>query len=102
VLIDEIHTPDSSRFWIKDTYQKLLNEGKEPQKLDKEYVRQWLAEKGFIGEGKIPAIPDEVKIEAAKRYITAYEMVTGKEFKALNDDVMRRIEANLRKAKLIL
>lgn len=91
VLIDEIHTPDSSRFWIRDTYQKLFNEGKEPQKLDKEYVRQWLANKGFIGEGSIPKIPDDVKIEAAKRYITAYEMITGKNFEAKNGDVLKRI-----------
>ncbi len=100
ILIDEIHTPDSSRFWIKDTYNDLFSKGEEPQKLDKEYVRQWLANKGFIGEGKIPEIPDEVKIEAAKRYITAYEMVTGKEFKAKNEDVAKRIERNLKKAKI--
>jgi len=102
VLIDEIHTPDSSRFWIKDTYDKLFSEGKEPQKLDKEYVRMWLSEKGFIGEGKIPAIPDEVKVEAAKRYITAYEMITGKEFEAKNEDVWKRIEGNLRKSGIKL
>ena len=101
VLIDEIHTPDSSRFWIKDTYDDLFSKGQEPQKLDKEYVRQWLANKGFIGEGKIPHIPDEVKIEAAKRYIKAYEMITGKEFKAKNEDVLERIEGNLRKAKVL-
>ena len=100
VLIDEIHTPDSSRFWIKNTYNELFSRWQEPQKLDKEYVRQWLAEKGFIGEGKIPAIPDEVKIEAAKRYITAYEMITGKEFNARNGNVLERIEYNLKKAKV--
>lgn len=96
VLIDEIHTPDSSRFWIKDSYDKLYSKGEEPQKLDKEYVRQWLSNQGFIGEGPIPYIPDEVKIEAAKRYITAYEMITGKEFEAKNEDVLKRIEGNLR------
>ena len=98
VLIDEIHTPDSSRFWIKGTYEELFSKGQEPQKLDKEYVRQWLADKGFIGEGKIPDIPDEVKIEAAKRYITAYEMITGKDFGAKNEDVLERIKNNLKKA----
>ena len=101
VLIDEIHTPDSSRFWIKGTYEKLFSKGQEPQKLDKEYVRQWLADKGFIGEGKIPDIPDEVKIEAAKRYITAYEMITGKDFEAKNENILKRIEKNLKKAKLL-
>ena len=101
VLIDEIHTPDSSRFWIKDTYDELFSKGQEPQKLDKEYIRMWLSGKGFIGEGKIPAIPDEIKVEAAKRYITAYEMITGKEFEAKNEDVWKRIEGNLRKNKII-
>lgn len=97
-LIDEIHTPDSSRFWVKDTYEKLFAEGKEPQKLDKEYVRQFLANKGFIGEGEIPEIPDEVKIEAAKRYIKAYEMITGQVFKTEVGDVNERIKNNLEKA----
>ena len=102
VLIDEVHTPDSSRFWIKDTYKKLFNEGGELQKLDKEYVRQWLAGKGFAGDGPIPKIPDEVKIEAAKRYITAYEMITGKKFEAKNEDVLERIEKSLRKIKIVV
>ena len=95
-LIDEIHTPDSSRFWIKDTYEQLFADGKGPQKLDKEYVRQFLADKGFIGEGDIPEIPDEVKIEAAKRYIKAYEMITGKEFKAEVGNILERIKGNLK------
>lgn len=98
ILIDEIHTPDSSRFWIKDTYEELFARREEPQKLDKEYVRQYLANKGFIGEGEIPEIPDEVKIEAAKRYITAYEMITGRLFEAESGDVMERIGGNLRKS----
>jgi phosphoribosylaminoimidazole-succinocarboxamide synthase len=95
-LIDEIHTPDSSRYWVKDTYEKLFAEGKDPQKLDKEYVRQWLADKGFIGDGEIPDIPDDVKIEAAKRYITAYEMITGQEFQAINENVLERIKKNIK------
>ena len=86
MLIDEAHTPDSSRFWIKNTYNELFSKEQEPQKLDKEYVRQFLANKGFIGDGPIPEIPDDVKIEAAKRYIAAYEMITGKEFEAKNED----------------
>ena len=94
-LMDEIHTPDSSRFWIKDTYEKLFREGKEPEKLDKEYVRTWLADKGFRGDGAIPKIPDEVKVEAARRYIKAYEMITGREFKAEEGDVLGRIKNNL-------
>jgi len=94
-LIDEIHTPDSSRFWVKDSYEKLFSEGKEPEKLDKEYVRQFLANKDFLGDGDIPEIPNEIKIEAAKRYIKAYEMITGNEFKAEVGDVNERIKKNL-------
>ena len=101
VLIDEIHTPDSSRFWIKDTYEELFGKGQEPQKLDKEYVRMWLSNNGFIGDGPIPKIPDEVKVEAAKRYITAYEMITGKKFEAKNENVLKRIEGNLEKSNII-
>ncbi len=102
MLIDEAHTPDSSRFWIKNTYNELFSKEQEPQKLDKEYVRQFLANKGFIGDGPIPEIPDDVKIEAAKRYIAAYEMITGKEFEAKNEDVLKRIERNLRESVLKL
>ncbi|MBI2558180.1 phosphoribosylaminoimidazolesuccinocarboxamide synthase [Candidatus Woesearchaeota archaeon] len=96
VLIDEAHTPDSSRFWIKGSYDELFSKDQEPQKLDKEYVRQWLSDKGFLGDGPVPSIPDEIKIEAAKRYITAYEMITGNEFMAKNEDVLKRIEKSLK------
>ncbi len=99
VLIDEVHTPDSSRFWIKDTYKELFSERKEPHKLDKEYLRQWLSDKGFTGDGLIPEIPDEVKIEAVNRYIKAYEMITGKPFIAKNENVLKRIEKVIYKLK---
>lgn len=100
-LIDEMHTPDSSRFWIKDTYDELFSKGEEPQKLDKEYVRQYLAKRGFVGEGKIPQIPDDVKVEASRRYIQAYEMITGREFNAEVGDVTQRVRKNLKKAGLL-
>lgn len=77
---DEIHTPDSSRYWFADTYGELFRAGQDQRKLDKEYVREWLAAKGFRGDGEPPALPDEVRIEAAKRYIAAYERITGLEF----------------------
>jgi phosphoribosylaminoimidazole-succinocarboxamide synthase len=94
-LIDEIHTPDSSRYWIKNSYEERFSMGQDPQKLDKEYVRQWLAEMGFLGDGEIPLIPDDVKIEAAQRYITAYEMITGQKFNAVVGDILTRITNNL-------
>ncbi len=95
-IIDEMHTPDSSRFWIKDTYDELFSQGKEPVKLDKEYVREWLVQKGFRGDGVIPKIPDEIKAEASRRYIQAYEMITGNEFKIAEGNVIERIRQNLK------
>ena len=95
---DEVHTPDSSRYWFADTYEKLFKAGKDQRKIDKEYVREWLAAKGFTGEGKPPALTDEVRIEAAKRYIQAYEQVTGLEFKISDEPVEQRITRNLKKA----
>ncbi len=94
-LIDEIHTPDSSRFWFMDTYEELFRTGKEQRKIDKEYVRKWLADKGFVGEGEVPPIPDDVRVEAAKRYIEAYELVTGQQFRAAAGDPTARIRENL-------
>ncbi|MFC1809919.1 phosphoribosylaminoimidazolesuccinocarboxamide synthase [Patescibacteria group bacterium] len=97
ILIDEIHTPDSSRFWFADEYEKRLEAGEEQKKIDKEYVREWLADKGFIGEGEIPQVPDEIRVEAARRYIEAYELITGQTFDAQVGDVMSRLENNLHK-----
>lgn len=95
VLMDEIHTPDSSRFWFADTYEQLFSAGKEQRKIDKEYVRTWLADHGFKGEGNVPVIPDEIKIEAARRYIEAFELITGNKFNAKVGDINKRIEQNL-------
>ncbi|EDM74033.1 phosphoribosylaminoimidazole-succinocarboxamide synthase [Plesiocystis pacifica SIR-1] len=80
VLIDEIHTPDSSRYWYIDGYDASMAAGEDPRSLDKEYVRRWLVEQGFRGEGTPPALSDEVRIEAAARYIETFEQVTGTDF----------------------
>ena len=81
VVIDEIHTPDSSRYWYADDYDARLARGEEPRSLDKEYVRRWLAnEAHWSGDGPPPVMPDEVRVEAARRYITSYEIVTGQTF----------------------
>lgn len=96
VLIDEIHTPDSSRFWYADEYQKRFEAGEEQKKIDKEYLRVWLAnEKGFRGDGEVPEIPDDIKAETARRYIEAYELITGQTFEAEVGDVMERLSTNL-------
>jgi len=96
VLIDEIHTPDSSRFWFADEYDKRLKDGVEQKKIDKEYLREWLADKGFRGDGEVPEIPEEVKVETARRYIEAYELITGREFFAEVGDVAERLSNNLK------
>lgn len=97
VLIDEIHTPDSSRFWFANEYEKRLAAGEEQKKIDKEYLREWLAERGFRGEGEIPAISDDVRAETARRYIEAYELITGREFTSNVGPVEERIRKNLGK-----
>lgn len=95
VLIDEIHTPDSSRYWFADEYQERFEKGELQKKIDKEYLRQWLAAAGFTGDGEVPEIPDEIKAETARRYIEAYELITGTTFNAEVGDVSKRITENL-------
>lgn len=100
VLIDEIHTPDSSRFWFVDEYATRFERGEEQKKIDKEYLRKWLADKGFTGDGDVPEIPDEIKVETARRYIEAYELITGRGFEAEVGDVLNRLTDNLQKYNL--
>ena len=102
VLIDEIHTPDSSRFWYQGTYRQLFDSGQEQKKIDKEFVRKWYADQGYRGDGKPPAMPESLKVEAAKRYIEAYEQVTGQKFiPDPSPNPAERIRENLRKAGLL-
>ncbi len=96
VVADEIHTPDSSRYWYLDTYERALGEGRDPQALDKEYVRRWLSdERGYRGDGPPPPLPDEVRCEAARRYIETYETITGQPFEADTREPVARIRQNL-------
>lgn len=81
LLVDEVHTPDSSRFWYADTYTELFEAGERQRKLDKEYLRQWLMEQGYQGDGRPPVIPPEIFHEVSRRYQTAYETITGGEFR---------------------
>ncbi|MBI2139238.1 phosphoribosylaminoimidazolesuccinocarboxamide synthase [Candidatus Woesearchaeota archaeon] len=97
VLADEVHTPDSSRFWYKDTYQELFEAGKDQRMIDKEYFRQWLIrEKGFMGDGPIPEIPDEIRVEFARRYIEVFEQITGETFSGTPGPVLERIKENMK------
>ncbi len=91
VVSDEVNTPDSSRYWYADTYQELFDAGEPQRKLDKEYVREWLAAQGFLGDGELPELSDEVRIEASRRYIQAYELITGQEFIVPEGSVTERV-----------
>ncbi len=95
VVIDEIHTPDSSRYWYRDAYERAMSEGRDPEALDKEYVRRWLGEQGFRGEGAVPELPVDVRCEAARRYIEAYERISGRDFEPDTEVPLRRIRRNL-------
>ena len=77
MLMDEVNTPDSSRYWMKDDYESRFEKGEEPRKLDKEYVRTWLSEQGFTGDGKPPKLTDDIRVEASARYMEVVEKFTG-------------------------
>lgn len=101
VLIDEVHTPDSSRFWKADTYEERFAAGEDPENFDKEFVRLAYAEKGYRGDGEIPSMPDELWAAASERYITIYELLTGKTFEAGEYPVEQRLFKNLKNAGVI-
>lgn len=98
VLIDEIHTPDSSRYFIKEGYQERQDKGEDQRHLSKEFVREWLIENGFQGlEGQtMPTMPDEFVQRVSDRYIELFELVTGRQFvKADTSKIKERIEQNI-------
>ena len=97
-LIDEIHTPDSSRYFYKDGYQESQDKGEKQKQLSKEFVRQWLIENGFQGKDgqEIPFMSDEFITSVSERYIELFEHITGEEFvKQEVDDVLARVENNI-------
>jgi len=101
ILIDEVHTPDSSRYWKADTYKSRLSAGQEPENFDKEFVRIAYAEQGYRGEGDIPSMPDSLWAAASERYITIYEMLTKETFMPGNYPVEARLADNLKKAGVL-
>jgi phosphoribosylaminoimidazole-succinocarboxamide synthase len=99
-LIDEIHTPDSSRYFYADTYRDLFDKGEEQRQLSKEFVRKWLMDNGFQGKAgqKVPEMTEEYCNSVSERYIELYEKITGDKFiKADTSDVADRIEENVSK-----
>jgi phosphoribosylaminoimidazole-succinocarboxamide synthase len=95
VVIDEIHTADSSRFWLSDTYKEAFEAGNDPKSFDKDYVRRWLSTEGYIGDGPIPTIPDDVRVEAAARYISACDTIRGESFVPNTEEPQARLIKNL-------
>lgn len=101
-LIDEIHTPDSSRYWIKKTYKERFQKGLEPQSYDKEELRIWFKNHGYKGEGKIPKMPSEFIAKMSLLYMQIYEKITGKKFiPEISKDVNKRIKKNLQASGII-
>ncbi|MCK5206428.1 MAG: phosphoribosylaminoimidazolesuccinocarboxamide synthase, partial [Cyclobacteriaceae bacterium] len=99
-LIDEIHTPDSSRYFYKDGYEDRQEKGEKQKQLSKEFVRQWLIENGFQGkEGQqVPEMTEEIVNNISDRYVELYEKVTGNKFVAPTDqNLVERIESNIKK-----
>jgi phosphoribosylaminoimidazole-succinocarboxamide synthase len=97
VLADEIHTPDSSRYWLRESYEHRFATGQPPESLDKDFVRRWVAERCDPYRDPIPEIPREVILEAARLYIGVFETITGQSFVVPEPGIppLARIRANL-------
>lgn len=103
ILIDEIHTPDSSRYWIAATYRERLNQGREPENIDKEFLRLWFRDHcDPYNDPELPKAPDDLIIELSSRYIRLYEMITGKQFSVdTSASIKDRMTANLKAAGIV-
>ena len=101
LLIDEVHTPDSSRFWKAGSYEGHFTAGQEPENFDKEFVRIAYAGQGYRGDGEIPGMPDSLWTAASERYITIYEMLTGGSLRPGRYPVEPRLLENLQQAGII-
>jgi phosphoribosylaminoimidazole-succinocarboxamide synthase len=98
VLADEIHTPDSSRYWLADSYPKKFEAGAPPDTFDKDFVRRWVAARCDPYKEKIPEIPEQVILEAAAIYVSAFEKITGERFPLPDPQVapLERIRGHLK------
>lgn len=92
VVIDELHTPDSSRYWTRDSYER---GDEQPEHMDKEYVRLWFAQQGYRGDGSPPPMPADLIAEVAARYIAVYERITGHTFVPGETPIAERIQRAL-------
>ena len=96
IVVDEIHTPDSSRYWIENEYEDRFRNGKKQKMLDKENIRQWLIDRGFSGDGKPPKLSDSIRVSLAENYFDLYKKLTGENFNPSAGDVLTRIANNLK------
>jgi phosphoribosylaminoimidazole-succinocarboxamide synthase len=101
LLIDEVHTPDSSRFWKATSYQERFEKGEEAENFDKEFIRLAYVERGYRGDGKPPVMPRDLWALASQRYIDIFGRLSGEPFIPGSYPVGPRLEANLRKANLL-
>ena len=102
MLIDEIHTPDSSRYWVEKTYKDRFSKGLEPESYDKETLRIWFKEHGYKGYGKPPKMPPDFIAKVSMLYMSIYEKITGKKFiPDMSKNVNSRIKKNLQKSGII-
>jgi phosphoribosylaminoimidazole-succinocarboxamide synthase len=95
MVIDEIHTADSSRYWLADEYEVRFNAGEHQRMLDKENIRQWLIGEGYQGEGPPPTIPDDVRLDLAEKYATLHARLLGRDFIPGDADVQGSIYRTL-------
>jgi len=96
ILADEIHTLDSSRFWLADSYERNIIAGNAPEMLDKEPIRRWLLARGFSGEGEVPCITDDYRTELTQHYAQSCERITGRPCELNMEEPSARIERSLR------
>jgi phosphoribosylaminoimidazole-succinocarboxamide synthase len=94
-LIDEVHTPDSSRFWVKESYDATRGTDREPENFDKEFLRLWYVERGYRGDGAPPAMPHDFVAAVSQRYIAAFERLTGETFRPGAQPAEQRIAGAL-------
>jgi phosphoribosylaminoimidazole-succinocarboxamide synthase len=100
-LTDEVHTPDSSRFWLAESYEERFARGEEPENFDKELLRLWLRSQGYKGEGDPPPLDDDITVRLSQRYMACYERITGREFQVnLELAPEQRIAENLKELAL--
>ena len=102
-LIDEIHTPDSSRYFYSKGYEERQTKGERQKQLSKEFVREWLIENGFQGKDgeTVPEMDDSFVNSVSARYIELFEQITGKPFvKGTQENILKRIEKNILKIDL--